>query len=345
MNVLFFARSFYPHVGGVEKHVYELSNNLSQKGHVVTIITEEQRTDNKATIKYDKNLLLQKGIKIYRIPVTTTEKKKKFQIWKWLLTHWEIINNADVVHCHDVFYWYLPFRFIYPMKKVFTTFHGYESYPIKRKAIIYRKIFELLSNGTICVGDFMKKWYRASPSKVTYGAVTIPRNRHKPKSNTAVFIGRLDEQTNILQYADAVKLIRKSIPDFTLTVYGDGPLREKIKQEGVLRMGWNDKAEQLIGHFDFAFASRYLFILEAMAAKRLVFAMYDNPVKKDYLLLSPFANWISTGITSSEIADYVLQYIFSERKAPENTEKAFRWVKQQSWENLTDTYLALWSGV
>ena len=41
MNVLFFAKSFYPNIGGVEKHLLEISNRLIEKGFKITVITED----------------------------------------------------------------------------------------------------------------------------------------------------------------------------------------------------------------------------------------------------------------------------------------------------------------
>lgn len=40
MKILFFARLFYPHIGGVEKHLFEISTRLTAMGHEVTIVTE-----------------------------------------------------------------------------------------------------------------------------------------------------------------------------------------------------------------------------------------------------------------------------------------------------------------
>src|SRR5207237_10432020 len=86
-----------------------------------------------------------------------------------------LIQEADVVHCHDVFFWYLPFRFLYPQNSVYTTFHGYESYPIRKGAIWMRIISEKLSWGNICFGDFITKWYVTEPTVVSFAAVDIPK--------------------------------------------------------------------------------------------------------------------------------------------------------------------------
>ena len=119
---------------------------LVKKGHDLTVVTKSHGEKS-----------LYRGIKIKRIEKTPDNWFEKFYVWIWFWKNKQLIKNADIVHAHDVFYWYLPFRFMFPRKKVFITFHGYESYPVRKRAIIVRRISELLSNGNICVGDFIKK--------------------------------------------------------------------------------------------------------------------------------------------------------------------------------------------
>src|SRR3989344_6924057 len=162
MIILFFSRLFYPHVGGVEKHVFEISKILLKKKHKVVVITEQ----------YDEKLKKQEnfqGIEIYRIDVGKDDWIKKLRVWEEILKLHALIKSADIVHCHDIFFWYIPFRFLFPKKPVFTTFHGYESYPAPKMAIVQRKIAEKLSKGNICIGDFIQKWYGTKPDFVTYG--------------------------------------------------------------------------------------------------------------------------------------------------------------------------------
>ena len=227
MRILFLCRRFYPDIGGVEKHVFEISKRLVEKGHKVTVLAEGIDTPQ---IKIFKK---RTGISVCKIKVGKNEKKKKFIIWKWLFNHKNLITEADIIHCHDVFYWYLPFRFLYPTKRVYTTFHGYESYPIKKKAIVVRKISELLSWGNFCIGDFIKKWYGTKPTVVSYGAVDTAKFKSNklPSQNSAVFIGRLDEQTGVLTYAKAFDFLKKKYPKFSLLLVGDGKYNSKSISE------------------------------------------------------------------------------------------------------------------
>lgn len=148
MKILFLTRRAWPEIGGVEKHIREVSNRLTKKDHKVTIISEQN-------IKYPHIKFL--GLLF---------------IWFWLLRHRKLIKNANIVHCHDVFIWYLPFRFLYLKKPVYTTFHGWEGiWPIPLKNILLKKLAAKLSWGTIAVGHYIEKYYGIKADKIIYGGV------------------------------------------------------------------------------------------------------------------------------------------------------------------------------
>ena len=278
MTIVFFARRFYPLIGGVEKHVMEVGKRLAKGGHRVIVVTENSEalignetrivnrlrktSDAKRNGHRNRQTLNEiiNGIEIIRISVDGEDWFKKFRIWSALWNLRDVIKNADVIHCHDVFFWYLPFRFLYPRKSVYTTFHGYESYPIKKSAIIVRKISEKLSSGNICIGDFISKWYGTKPDYVSYGAVEFgeasygnetrivnrlrktsdaKRNGHRNRltndeavrKDSALFFGRLDEQTGVLAYVKAFEILKKKLPKFELLVIGDGEYKKKIEKK------------------------------------------------------------------------------------------------------------------
>lgn len=347
MNILFFSRLFYPHIGGVEKHVFEISQILIKKGHKITVVTEQDSSKTKLTEVLG-------GIKIFRIPRLKDGKLKKFKIWKWLWNSRRLMRDADIIHCHDVFFWYLPFRFLFPFKKVFTTFHGYEGYPLKSMDIFMHKVSERLSMGNICIGDFIKKWYGTKPDYVTYGAVNeinpsassgeklpVPSGGKTYNENSAVFIGRLDKQNGILTYVEAVKIIKRKIPDFEFLIIGDGDIKKKIGGKiRILKPQIN--AQKYFKNYNFAFVSGYLSIMEAMAIKKLVFAVYENPLKEDYLRMTPFAKHIIISNSSSELVSKIFFYLDNPKEKEKLVEKAYRWVEKRTWDEISDIYLKLW---
>src|SRR6266576_1167024 len=100
MKIVFLCRLFYPHIGGVEKHVMEVSQRLIKKGHEVTVITEMPiGVSNKNRLPhFEKSELATtesvNGIKIYRISVGRDDRLKKFRIWKEMWRLQRVIRSA-----------------------------------------------------------------------------------------------------------------------------------------------------------------------------------------------------------------------------------------------------------
>lgn len=336
MKILFISHFYYPHVGGVEKHVEELSKRLIEQGHEITIVTEKlEKTEEKETID---------GIKVFRIPYPKIKFLGLLAIWFWFLKNYNLASQSDLVHCHDVFIWYLPLCFLFPKKPVYTTFHGYEgSEPPTRKAIFWHKLSEKLSWGNICIGDFHKKWYGVKPTFISYGGVDKVKISES-KNQKAIFIGRLAKDTGILTYLKALAKLK----NISLEVFGDGPQQAGAKNLAIkLKLdcqfhGFVKGADRKLSSFRFAFVSRYLAILEAMIRKRLVFAVFDSKIKEDYLKMAPFAKWIVIEEGPDKLAEKIRYFLDHPEKEKELVEKTYNWAEKQTWGKLVDTYLKLW---
>lgn len=317
MKVLFLCRYPVSHIGGVERHVSSLSKVLVSRGYKIRII-------NRDDIKYPE-------IKIVGL----------LYIWFWLFKNLKIIQKSDIIHCHDVFVWYLPFRFLFPKKKVFITFHGYESYPVKFRSKVIRKISEKLSNGNICIGEFIKKWYGTNPTYVSYGAVDLNKFKGSRRIKyNACFSGRFDNQTGIKIYAKAVEEIRKK-RRFKFIALGNGVYMYQVKNVAITP-GWVKNPSPYLNSSKFAFTEGYLSILEAFAAKKLVFAVYNSPLKKDYLKMTPYKDWIVISGSPEDLARKIRYYSKYRRGANEKIKKAYGWVKSQTWKHMADIYEQLW---
>ncbi len=347
MTIVFFSRYFYPHIGGVEKHVLNISKELIKKKHKVIVITEKSNFKDKEIEQY-------KDITIYRIPITTSEKRKKFLIWKWLLLHRSIISDSDIVHAHDVFYWYLPFKMIYPSKKVYMTIHGYEGNKMPtRKSKISHKINAILSSGNISIGSFLEKWYGIKATYISYGAVAVQDKKpiiSYPKKGVikALFIGRLEPETGIMEYLKFIDLMRKDNISITIIIAGDGSLRNeaieyvKVKKIKATFLGFVNDPQKYFSKVDIVFTSRYLGILESLLGKKRVYAFYNNAIKKDYLQMSSFSQFINIAKSIKQMRLLLLNDKANENLYKASINQGYAFALEQSWQKLTLLYIKLW---
>ncbi len=332
MTILFLTRRFWPQVGGVEKHIESILPTLIKHKHKVIIVSENTRGY--------KDHEFAKRVEIFRIPVKD-ETSKKWSVWFWLWKNRNLIKEADVIHAHDVSYWFFPFKLLYPRKKFFITFHGYASFPLDKREIYLRKISEHLSSGNILVGNYIKKWFKTVPDYVIYGGVNIPKKYNSAiNKKGTLFIGRLEKQTGIETYANAVRILRNKIRDFKFTVVGEGEYKNFLLDFNLT--GVQENTQRYFDNTNFVFASGYLTILEAMANKRLVFAVYDNDLKKDYLRMTPFWKYIILSSDSQDLAKKVEHYLKNQKEAEDITNQAFEWVQNNTWESVAEKYLKLW---
>ena len=333
MTILMLTRLFYPHIGGVEKHVEEVSARLAEKGHQITVVT----------LKHKRGLAeiaSHRGIKIVRLPYSNS----KWGIWLNLWRRRSLIQKADLVHCHDVFFWYLPFSFLYPKKPVFTTFHGWEGkFPVPAKNKLARKIWESLSSGNICVGDYLINHYGTKAGAVTYGGIDVSIHQNFIGGRglrEVIFIGRLEPDLAVSEYLKALKQI-KARYNLKITFVGDGSLRGQAEKLGQVT-GLVKDIGKFLNRPAYIFASSYLTILEAMARRRPVFALYQHPLKKDYLTLFPGAKFIFIAGSASQLVSQFESARNKPRKIDKMIEAAYRFAQGQTWDKVVDDYLRLW---
>lgn len=369
MKIVFICSAFYPSVGGVQTHVMAVSRELIKRGHKVTVVTEDLsvdkpvrkqskvESDNEARLKkrLDLSILFRHKqsfftnkrlhqIDIYYFKFGQSGFSKKLRIWYALLRSLKLFQGADIIHCHDVFFWYLPLRFILFQKKVFTTFHGYEAvFPPADKAKFIRKISEKLSNGNIIVGNFIKRWYGTSSDFVTYGGVNR-RSREKVaiKSRNSVIklllIGRLEKDIGIQVYKETLRQLSERGVKFTFTVCGQGSMGQGLEQYGEV-LGFVKDVTPYIKKADIVFASSYLSMLEVLQLGTPVFATYTNPLKHDYLRDSPFEKYITISDSAEDLARKVAIFKPNLKKLQDGA----KWANSQTWEKVTDLYEELWS--
>lgn len=335
---------YTPHVGGVEKHVKRISEELVRKGNQVSIITRKHSSD-----LADKEI--SGGVHLYRI-----SDSGRRGIWSWMWKNRTLIREATIVHCHDYvtfYYWFLPFRLLYFWKPVFVTFHGYEGYPPHPSTIRRRRVCERLSAGNICVGRYLGKWYGTECTAVIWGGVDKPH--HEPdmpekKEEAIAFVGRLERDTGIIEYLKAFNLIKQSgARDVRLYVCGSGSLLGELKKSSASSDGdisFEGGVDNSLAYFQrcrYAFGSGYLAILEAMISKTLVFSTFSNPLKEDYLKLMPdYENIMIVSSSAWELADRFIRMRKNPELQKEIVSEAYRFAEKLTWEKIAEEYLRLY---
>jgi len=306
-----FSRLFHPHIGGVEKHVLEISKRLVKKGHDVIIFTE----------KYNSKLSISEifqGARIIRIAYPKTKYFGLLKIWSELWKRFDLIKKVDIVHCHDVFVWYLPFRLLFPRKKIYTTFHGWEGkYPIPFINKMHKKLANVLSVGSISIGKYIQKYYGVTSNTISYGAVDVLIKHTFGKKKGVVFVGRLDGDTGLPGFLKDIE--KGKYKDTNIKFVGDGNLREECQKYGRV-YGFVTNINPFLRKAKVCVPAGYLTALSAMANNCKVKVYPHNELKHDYWEDAPFYKYIKDN----------------------DVKGAYNWAKKQTWEKLLKTYLVLW---
>lgn len=343
MRIVMLCRLFYPHIGGVEQHVKKISIEAIREGHSIRIFS----------LKHGKNLRTHENLNeiyIHRKPEQLHSHFLKYflaalpffpkslavkiverdEIWGWMLWNLPRFLMADVIHIHDVFFWYWPIRILLPWKKVYITFHGFEAGSLpKENAKRARQRAASWTRGNIAVGGWIEKWYGTKADIVTYGAADCVRATRKQTQEEnqirCIFIGRVSDDTGASVYEEVVS----SHSHTSLDMYGPGSKNGTIEDSCAI-----------FPHYDIACVSSYLSILEAMQSQVLVLAYAADELKWDYLRSHPMAENMIIVRTPEAMTAFLKD--FKRGDYTKKIEHAYTWAKTQTWGNLYQQYKELW---
>ena len=305
MKILFISRLYSPHVGGVEKHIAEVSKLLRKKGNNLTVLTEKHDSSLRNSEIID-------GINVVRFDYPHVRFFGLLNIWWQILARRKLIVSADIIHIHDVFIWYLPFRFLYPNKKVFTTAHGLEfNNPRSRISIWQKKLAAKLSVATIGVGKYLEKYSGVNYDLIIYGAVSPRRSKHKKIRNSIVYVGRLDEDTGLGKF---LEWARKN-PKYSVEFCGDGPLRKKCEKIGKV-YGFITNPTRFMEKSEYCVPGGYMSALEALNLGCKLKPFWNSEVRRDIWRASPFVR-----------------------------KDAITWARAQTWDKLVNEYINLYNHI
>lgn len=323
VKVLFITRLFYPHIGGVEKHIEKVSGQLQKMNYDISVLTTKH-TDNLLENEEYKN------IKICRINPPKIKFVGLLYIWYWMIFHLKWINSFDVIHIHDIFIWYWPLKVLLPFKKVFVTIHGQWSKIPKKIDVIQKKIAVIFSNASVCVGRYLEKYYAIKADHIIYGATDYRRKTGKKDAKVILYVGRLDKDLTLRLLLQ----VAKKLKGFKVLFCGDGDMRKECEKYGKV-LGFTDPHKYL-SKANYCFASGYLTIIEALSCECNVIVSYANSIQKDYYEMTPFKKYIHIFSNSDKILEYFQKNVKIDKLAT-------KWAHKQNWMKIAEVYQTMWT--
>lgn len=234
---------FYPNMGGVESHIWQLSQCLLELNHKIIVITHAY--NDRVGVRYMTN-----GIKVYYLPFLLFPGQSV--IWPLLFHTFPIVRyilireQIDIVHGHSAFS-PLAHEVMFHAKTlginaVFTnhSLFGFNDFG----AIVLNKFVKMsliLCNHLICVSHIGKEntalRVGADPSKiwvipnaVDTHAFTPDPSKRDPKKITIVINSRLVYRKGIDLLAMALPTICKRHQNIRVLIAGDGPKRILLEE-------------------------------------------------------------------------------------------------------------------
>lgn len=258
IKILVITPYFYPKIGGVEKHTYNLYKGLKKKYNYEIVVI----TSNHESKKYKEEIL--EGMKIYRLASQFKVSNTPVN-FKWKKQIKEIIKkeNPNMIMAHS------PVPFISDVtilsNKNLPVILKYHSGSMKKEKrsftniliYIYEKVLLPMvlnkSNYIICTSDFVKnnflKGYNNKSITIT-PSVDVDKFKPLEKSKTnknfnILYVGRIDKTSRWkgIQYLlGSIKFISKNNSNILLTIVGDGDAIEYYKSQ-VLKLKIEDYVE------------------------------------------------------------------------------------------------------
>lgn len=346
MKITFFVHRYWPAVGGVENYVRNLAAALIELGHEIDVVAGAHEPALPTAETHE-------GVRVHRFPALRSPLRMRYSLWR--MRH--VFQHADVVHVSNTHMLETYRRLIgarLELTNVFLTRHGMScKYPVpqceKDRAIESRRHVA----GVVHDGAFIQKWLGVRPDLcpdqgLSPSADALP-HIPEPPPTSAMYIGRLEPDTGIEIYVEAVRLLtgRHGRP-FRLDVYGDGALaeslRRRIEHNGLpIRLhGRVADAQDRIPDACFAFIDGRMAIQEAMARRRLVIAAYNSPLKRDYVCGERFSPHLVAAGNAEDLTRQVVHFIDNPTERSEILERAYAHARTLTWERTAREYLKLW---
>ncbi len=335
---------FWPAIGGVEKHVLRLAQDFISRDWRVRVITGAHEEDLKSVERFD-------DIEIHRIPRRWARTPPLATLW--MIRNRHLWADADVVHIHDtvpLLFWCTPIIAVRERRSIAVTFHGYEHDPIPVHYQFLRRVAQrIVGKRSLCVGRFIERCYGIECGEVTLGAVERPATP-LGEGNDLVYIGRIERDTGIIEYIEALRILRDQHGlDLHLTVIGGGSQRvhcERLAGENSLHvdfLGPMHDPWSVAGNAKVCLAVGFLSILEAMSLGMPVVSLATSPLRGSYLRsVLDEGGRISIQTSPEGVAREIARLMRDPDLYRRVSNEGKIFASKFTWSALTERYLRLW---
>lgn len=239
LKILMVAARYFPFIGGVETHVYEVAWRLAKVGMQVTVLTTDTSEQLPA-------LEMSRGVEIIRVPAWPADKDYYFApaIYRAIAQ-----RKWDIIHCQGYHTLVPPMAMLAAQRAnipYVVTFHSGGDSSLFRKAIRGAQrvaLSPLLAKAERLIGpskweaDFFRERLHLSSeqfSVIPNGAHHLPAvaeaTRKKGVGPLIVSVGRLEKYKGHQRVIAALPKVLAHIPDVRLRIVGKGPYEAELRK-------------------------------------------------------------------------------------------------------------------
>jgi phosphatidylinositol alpha-mannosyltransferase len=245
LRILQVSDAYYPFPGGVSEHMHHLSLALRERGHLVKILTgsygEDDKNYNGDVIRVGKVILTSPKLRIFNLTQLTLSFSPTLhlQVRNLLRKH-----SFHIVHTHGPLAVNLPHLALHYSRSVnVATFHtafiGFNFHKIGR-IFFYKsskKIYLAIGVSEVALRPLIEVY--SMPYRIIPNGIDLKRFNPgvKPieelvrlKGMRILFLGRMEPRKGLPLLIEALKHLKKEIPDLWLIVGGTGPLENEYKR-------------------------------------------------------------------------------------------------------------------
>ena len=372
MHVIQVVPRFPPAIGGMEEHVYQISLELTRRGHNVAVVTSNEADGKTCPVQTE----VMEGIDVYRFPLFMPRMLRE----SWFIP--EILKcflrlRADVVHVHG-YRCLSSFNAVYfaQARNIPSVLTPHGIYPTRSfinglaKSIfdhVFGRLLLSFSDKIIALSEHNRQLllqFGASADKIVIvpNGVNVEEYASLQRSNSILeelktdgpvllYVGRIDWNKRVEKIVEAMPTILKEFPQAKFVAVGPdygnyvgklSAIARKLDVGRSLVIAGNVSRERLFEFYSaadaFLLPSSYegfgLSMLEAMSSKVPVIAShYGGPGD----ILSHGVNaWLLKESTPNEISRSVYAVLTDRRLREGLVKNAFELVKKYTWKNVVN---------